>query len=142
VGTFIRRLGHLTVARGDHGQSLAAAADVETATRGGRSVLVFPEATFTRASGLRPFRLGVFKTAVETGTRVVPLALRGTRTALRDGALLPRPGRLSLWIGAPLAPEGEGWSSAVSLRDQIQGLIAAHCGEPLLQMISGGVPRP
>jgi fatty-acyl-CoA synthase len=142
VGTFIRRLGHLTVERGDHGQSLAAAADVEKATRGGRSVLVFPEATFTRASGLRPFRLGVFKTAVETGTRVVPLALRGTRTALRDGALLPRPGRLSLWIGAPLAPEGEGWSSVVSLRDRIQGLIAAHCGEPLLQMISGGVPRP
>jgi fatty-acyl-CoA synthase len=142
VGTFMRRLGHLTVDRTHSEKSLAAVADVERATREGEVVLVFPEATFTPAAGLRPFRLGVFKTAVETGVPLVPMALRGTRKALRDGTILPRPGRVSLWIGAPVSPEGSSWSSTVALRDRVQGLIAAHCGEPLLQIVAGGVPRP
>jgi fatty-acyl-CoA synthase len=140
VGTLVRRAGHVTVDRSGSGQRLEAAKEVERATGEGRAVLVFPEATFTRADGLRPFRLGVFKTAVETRVPVVPLALRGTRRALRDGTLIPRPGTLSLWIGAPLLTEGSDWSSAVALRDKVQGLIASHCGEPLLKMLAGGVP--
>jgi 1-acyl-sn-glycerol-3-phosphate acyltransferase len=140
VATVVRRAGHLTVDRGSSPDRLAAAREVERATREGRAILVFPEATFTAATGLRPFRLGAFKTAVETGVPVVPLALRGARRALRDGTWIPRPGRVSLWIGAPLLPEGSDWAGAVALRDRTQALIADHCGEPLLQMLAGGLP--
>src|SRR5262249_9455089 len=109
VGTLVRRVGHLTVERFDVSQSVADAGKLAQALEQGRSGLLFPEGTFTAAAGLRPFRLGTFKAAVETGVPVVPLALRGTRAVLRAGQSVPRPGPIHLWIGRPLAPEGEGW---------------------------------
>ena len=112
-----------------------------TAARRGQSVLVFPEATFSPTAGLRAFRLGAFKTAVETGVPVVPLALQGTRRLLRDGTWIPRPGEIRLWIGAPVAPQGKGWRDVVELRDRVRDAIAAHCGEPRLDLLAPGPQR-
>ncbi|HET7294585.1 MAG TPA: AMP-binding protein [Vicinamibacteria bacterium] len=141
IGMFVKRAGHLTVDRFDAQQGVADASRVATALEAGCSVLVFPEGTFTGAAGLRPFRLGAFKTAVETGTPIVPLALTGTRRVLRDGAWLPRPGRVHLWVGAPIAAEGSDWKAIVALRDRVAEEIAAHCGEPRLDLVAGGPPR-
>jgi len=105
-------------------------------------VLVFPEGTFAAAAGLRPFRLGAFKTAVETGTPVVPVALRGARRVLRDGSWLPRAGSVLAWVGAPLRPEGTDWRAIVELRDRAAQAIASHCGEPRLDLVFGGPARP
>ena len=106
--------------------------------RAGRSVLIFPEATFTAAAGLRPFRLGVFKTAVELGLPVVPLALQGVRRLLRDGTWLPRPGPLRVFVGAPVAASGDDWRAVVDLRDRVAAAIAAECGEPRLDLVTAG----
>ena len=140
VGTFLRRARHLLVDRFDTQQSVADASAVARAIEQGRSVLLFPEGTFTAASGLRPFRLGAFKTAADTGVPVVPLALRGARRVLRDGTWLPRPAPIALWLGAPLAPLGSDWRAVVELRDQVAAAIAAHSGEPRLDLVFGG-PR-
>ena len=105
-------------------------------------MLLFPEGTFTAASGLRPFRLGAFKAAVETSTPIVPMAIQGTRQVLRGDNAIPRPGRVSLWIGAPIAPDGEGWRAIVSLRDRVAEAIAEHSGEPRLDLVAGGPERP
>ncbi len=141
VGTLVRRAGHLTVERFEVSQSVADAGKLAPALEQGRSVLLFPEGTFTAAAGLRPFRLGTFKTAVETGIPVVPLALRGTRAILRAGQTLPRPGPIHLWIGDPIAPEGQGWRAVVALRDRVAAEIAAHCPEPRLDLVAGGPVR-
>ena len=90
VGTYVRRAGHLTVDRFDSQQGVQDATLVQQAVSSGEKVLLFPEGTFTAAAGLRPFRLGAFKAAVETGTPIVPLALRGTRQVLRDGRFAAR----------------------------------------------------
>ena len=140
IGTIVRRAGHLTVERFEVSQSVADAGKLARALEEGHSVLLFPEGTFTAAAGLRPFRLGTFKTAVETGTPVIPLALRGTRAVHRAGQRVPRPGPIRLWIGAPIAPEGDGWRAVVALRDRVADAIAAHCGEPRLDLVAGG-PR-
>jgi 1-acyl-sn-glycerol-3-phosphate acyltransferase len=142
VGTYIRRSRHLTVERFDIQQSVADAGALARAIEEGDPVLVFAEGTFTSAAGLRPFRLGAFKTAVETGTAVVPLALRGTRQVLRGDWWLPKPGAIHLWIGPPVEPQGEGWRAVVDLRDRVFEAILAHCGEPRLDIVSGGPVRP
>ena len=129
LGRIARRAGHLTVDRGDTLDSLATVTKVAEGVRAGCSVLVFPEGTFTPAAGLRPFRLGVFKVAADTGTPIVPLALAGTRRVLRDGTWLPRPGPITLWAGAPVAPPSGDWRGMVALRDRVAGDIEAHCGE-------------
>jgi len=138
VGIFVRKAGHLTVDRTVALDGVAAAAKVARAVESGESVLVFPEATFTAATGLRPFRLGAFKSAVETGTPVVPLALRGARQVLRDQRWIPRPGTIHLWIGAPIVAKGEGWRAVVDLRDRVADAIAARCGEPRLDLVAAG----
>jgi 1-acyl-sn-glycerol-3-phosphate acyltransferase len=140
VGLFARKAGHLTVDRADARDGVSTAADVARAIEDGESVLVFPEATFTAAAGLRPFRMGAFKTAVETGTPVVPLALRGARQVLRDGRRVPRPGPIHIWVGRPISPEGSGWRAVVELRDRAAEAIAAHCGEPRLDLVAAGPP--
>jgi len=142
IGLFVRKSGHLTVERFDTKDSAAGADKMAQAIREGHSVLVFPEGTFTGAAGLRPFRLGAFKTAVETGTPVVPLALRGTRRVLRDGEWLPRPQPIELRILPPLRATGSEWREVIELRDRVAAAVAEHCGEPRLDLVAGGPPRP
>jgi len=141
LGTLVRRAGHITVERFDVSQSVSDAGKLAPALEEGQSVLLFPEGTFTATAGLRPFRLGTFKAAVETGVPIVPLALRGTRAILRAGRMVPRPGRIHLWIGDAVAPEGEGWRAVVALRDRVAADIAAHCPEPRLDLVAGGPVR-
>jgi 1-acyl-sn-glycerol-3-phosphate acyltransferase len=141
VGTFARRAGHLLVDRWDVQQSVSDADQVARALKAGDSVLFFPEGTFVAATGLRPFRLGAFKAAAESGTPVVPLALRGTRHVLRGDWGLPRPGRIHLWVGEPIAPEGADIASLVRLRDRVADAIADRCGEPRLDLVAAGPER-
>lgn len=134
VGMFARRGHHPVVDRFDPQRSLTDAKEVIARLHAGQAVLYFPEGTFTAHSGLRPFRLGAFEAAVSTGAPVVPIALRGTRRTLRAGDCLPRPGQIHVWIGEPLRADGDGWHAAIALRDRAAASIAAHCGEPRLDL--------
>jgi len=142
LSTLVRKAGHVTVDRWDARRGVADAGRVARALEEGDSVLFFPEGTFTGAAGLRPFRLGAFQAAAQAGAAVVPLALHGTRATLPEGAWLPRPRTIRLWIGAPLMAEGEGWRAVVTLRDRVADAIAAHSGEPRLDLVAGGPERP
>jgi 1-acyl-sn-glycerol-3-phosphate acyltransferase len=141
IRTFVRRLGYPTVDRLDFQQSLADGERVRHALDGGEAVLFFPEGTFVAATGLRPFRLGAFKAAADTGAPVVPLALRGTRQLLRGDDWLPRPGPLHLFVGAPLSAGGADLKALVRLRDEVAHVIGEHCGEPRLDLVAAGVDR-
>ncbi len=142
IGTFVRKGEHPTVDRWDVRRGVEDRRAVARRLAGGDAIFFFPEGTFTPAVGLRPFRLGAFETAVETGTAVVPVALKGTRRALPAGRALPRPGRVRLWIGPPILPEGEGWPAVIALRNRVLDAIAAHCGEPKLETVAGSPASP
>ena len=49
--------------------------------------MIFPEGTRSRTSEMLPFRSGAFRLAIETGAPVLPLAVHGTRTAIRKGSM-------------------------------------------------------
>jgi fatty-acyl-CoA synthase len=142
IGAFARRSSHLTVDRWDALQSVADTELVARALGEGKQVLFFPEGTFVAATGLRPFRLGAFVAAAQAGAPVVPLALRGTRRVMRGDWALPRPGRIALWVGEPVAPEGTDMAALVRLRARVADAIAAHCGEPRLDLVAAGPVRP
>jgi len=137
VGRVIRKVGHLTVERGRAPQSVADAARVTEALRAGVSVLVFPEGTFARSAGILPFRLGAFKAAMETGSPIIPIVLRGTREVLPAEVWLPRPGPLTVAVGTPLRSGRDGWPEMVRLRDETRNWIARRSGERLLERAPG-----
>jgi 1-acyl-sn-glycerol-3-phosphate acyltransferase len=81
--------------------------------------------------------MGAFEAAVEADVPVVPVAIRGTRSILRDVSLFPRRGRIGVTIGKPIAPhsvqdasEDDTWTTAIKLRDVTREHILRHCGEP------------
>lgn len=98
----------------------------------GEWFVVFPEGTFRRKPGLLPFRMGASIAATTAGTPVIPVAIRGTRSVLRDGQWLPHRGIVQVVVTAPLPPEGRDWSAAVGLHDRARAAILAACGEPAL----------
>jgi 1-acyl-sn-glycerol-3-phosphate acyltransferase len=137
IGTFLRKMGHLSFVRADSNARRDAAQQIESNVRAGDSVFVFPEGTFLPQEGVRPFQLGAFNAAVATGAQIVPVSLAGTRRFLRDGTYLPRPASVTITLSPPLspktpAPDSSDWHEVVRLRDAAREQIARYSGEPLL----------
>jgi len=122
--------GCVFVERFDVQKSAEHADELVEAARGGRSLAIFPEGTLQRRAGLLPFRTGAFQVAAQAGIPVVPVALRGVRSVLRDGTWYARRHPTAVTIGAPIAPEGSDWNAAVRLRDRVRAEVLRHCGEP------------
>ncbi|HET9403883.1 MAG TPA: AMP-binding protein, partial [Burkholderiales bacterium] len=114
---------------------------VETA-KSGKSLIVFVEGTFRRMPGLLPFRMGAFVVAAQAGVPVVPVTIRGTRSALRDGQWLFHRSRLSVTFSAPIEPKGNDWNAAIAMRDAARAEILRLCGEPDLGEETSLPPKP
>ncbi|MGB4785545.1 MAG: AMP-binding protein, partial [Candidatus Acidiferrum sp.] len=142
IGKFLKQMGHLKFDRTDAESRLRQAQEIEEFLRNGESVFVFPEGTFTREDGVRPFQLGAFKAAVATGAPILPVSLAGTRRFLRDGTHLPRPSNVTITLSPPIYPrtangaddtaDASGWHELIRLRDAARDAIVRHSGEQLL----------
>lgn len=130
--SYLRKLRTVFVERFVPGHGVADIGRLREALRRGDSAVVFPEGTFTSETGLREFHLGAFQAAVAEHVPIIPLALKGTRSVLRDGRWLPRRGPIEAVFGAPLLPRADEdrFAAAVRLRDQTRAFILQHCGEP------------
>lgn len=118
------------IERFDVVKSAEHANELADAAKRGISLIVFPEGTLKRSTGLMDFRTGAFQAAAQAGIPVVPVALRGIRSVLRDGTWYLRRAPVSVTFGAPLAAAGGDWAAAVKLRDAVRGEILKSCGEP------------
>lgn len=132
AGPFLRRIGALFVSREDPEAGLKKTDIAVGRAEAGETLVFFPEGTFTRAPGLAPFHLGAFIVAAQTVAPVIPLAIRGTRSILRDGQWFPSHGAIALTIGPNLESDKADFDAAVDLRDKAREFILDHCGEPSL----------
>ncbi len=122
--------GTLFVERFDVQKSAEHADVLVDAARGGASIVIFPEGTLTRSTGLMAFRAGAFQVAAQAGVPVAPVALRGVRSVLRDGTWYARRAAVVVTVCAPIAPDGTDWAATLRLRDRVRAEILQHCGEP------------
>jgi acyl carrier protein len=118
------------VERFDVQRSAEHADELVAAARRGVSLIMFPEGTLQRHTGLMAFRMGAFQVAAQAGIPVVPVALRGVRSVLRDGTWFPRRRPVAMSVAEPVQPEGTDWKAAVQLRDKVRAEILRRCGEP------------
>lgn len=132
LGAWLRKIGTLFIERFEPVQSVSEVDRLRQILARGNSIVMFPEGTFTRVTGLRPFHLGAFQVAAASTVPIIPLTLRGTRSVLRDGERMIRRTPVSAVVGNPLtAPAGADlFASAVTLRDAARDNILLHCGEP------------
>jgi 1-acyl-sn-glycerol-3-phosphate acyltransferase len=127
---FLGGLGARFVERFEVQKSAGHADELAAVARAGSTLIVFPEGTLLRQTGLLPFRTGAFQTAVQAQAPVVPVSLRGVRSVLRDGTWYLRRSPIGVAIAPPIAPEGTDWNAAVKLRDRVRAAVLKHCGEP------------
>jgi 1-acyl-sn-glycerol-3-phosphate acyltransferase len=129
----VKGLGAVFVERFDVQRSAEHADALVQAAKAGISLIVFPEGTLVRHSGLMPFRAGAFQVAAQAGIAVVPVSLRGVRSVLRDETWYPRRSPIAAAFGAPIAPDGDDWNAILRLRERTRAEILKHCGEPDLE---------
>ncbi|NNM60123.1 MAG: AMP-binding protein [Legionellales bacterium] len=136
VGSIIKKLGYLIVDRWDFNKNMEDVEKIKNALAKHQSILIFPEGTFTYASGLRPFKTGAFQLSVDSGVPICPIAIKGSRQLLRDGKILLSPTKLTLRIGECIQPQGDDWLAVIQLRNKVRTWIAKYCGEPCIDLIS------
>ena len=127
---FLKGLGTAFVARFDPKRGVEDTRRLAGLLEGGQPLMFFPEGTLDRRPGLRSFEMGAFVVAAQAQVPVVPVALHGTRSLLRDGSSFPRRSLITVAIAAPITPEGSDWSAALRLRDEARAAILETCGEP------------
>jgi 1-acyl-sn-glycerol-3-phosphate acyltransferase len=134
----LAKAGAFFVERFDPARGIEDTRELTRITTGGGAVAVFPEGTFTRTPGLRPFRMGAFVIAASTGAPLVPIAFRGARSVLRANDWIVRRGVIRVVVAEPIMPDGTDWNAAVRLRDRARAEILRYCGEPDLAAVGSG----
>jgi 1-acyl-sn-glycerol-3-phosphate acyltransferase len=128
AGFVLRRLGSAFVDRDDrHDRHRTARALHVLATRGS-ALGFFPEGTFDKSPGLKPFHLGAFSAAARARLPVVPVVIHGARAKLPSGRFLPRPGPLHVHICDAVRPVPE--PTARALMAATRRVMLAQLGEP------------
>jgi 1-acyl-sn-glycerol-3-phosphate acyltransferase len=99
----LRRIGSHFVDRGRGGKSARDTRKLLKRANAGGALAFFPEGTFNAKPGLAEFRSGAFVVAALSELPIVPIAIRGTRTALPAGTVLPRPAGITVELAPAIA---------------------------------------
>jgi len=120
MGWMMRMAGDVEVRREDPESRAEAYEALKGWVERGASVMIFPEGTRSRTGEMLPFRNGPFRLAVETGVPVLPMAVAGTRRALRKGSLRFGRADAAVRILEPVPVEGLGPDDVEALRERVR----------------------
>lgn len=99
VGAFLRAMGAIPV-QNEAGE-LAGMRTALRVLQSGGTLALFPEGQVCTGDKLCPFQKGWAYLALKAGAPVLPVAIKGTRTALPVGAVFPRRSKIYMQIAAP-----------------------------------------
>ncbi len=97
--------GFVPIDRSNRDESIAALQGASDSIRSGNSFLIFPEGTRNRGDSLLPFKKGGIVMAIMADAPLVPVAVRGARTAMKRGSLFIHPVTVHVNIGKPIATD-------------------------------------
>lgn len=127
-----RALGAVEVVRGDASRATREAARMASVLKAGETLVAFAEGGVEAAPGLRPFVLGPFLAAAESGVPILPVSLDGTRRTLRWGTWPPRPATVRVTLTPLIMPSSTGIGEVSAIARKAREQIGAYCGEPHL----------
>jgi 1-acyl-sn-glycerol-3-phosphate acyltransferase len=114
LGPLLLHLGAFPVKRGSADRESMTLA--EEVLRQGHALVLFPEGTRKEGLSVAPLHDGAMFVAARTGAVVVPVGIGGSDRAMPKGAKFPRPAKIRIVVGTPIAPptsEGRVARSAV-----------------------------
>jgi 1-acyl-sn-glycerol-3-phosphate acyltransferase len=116
--------GFIPLERGNRDQSLPAIERAADALREGNSFLIFPEGTRSPTGELLPFKKGGFIMALKGQAPIVPVAIQGTRDAMKKGSLIIRPVRVTVSFGRPIETSGISFDDRDALVARVRDAVA------------------
>lgn len=123
VGWGIRIAGDIPLVRGSSQSVKRAMSKARFYVERGMPVLFFPEGTRSTDGSLLPFKDGAFRIAIECQAEVLPMALVGTRQALKKGDWRPAPARALIKVGEPIPTVGMTLSDLAVLRERTRDRV-------------------
>ncbi|MFT3852115.1 MAG: lysophospholipid acyltransferase family protein [Ilumatobacteraceae bacterium] len=124
VGWLMRMAGDVRIVRGQRASADLALEQCRDRLDRKVSVMIFPEGTRSRDGGLGQFKTGAFRLAIETGAPILPLAVHGTRGALRSGDWRFGVVDAEVRVLEPIETEGMTLDDLPILRDKVRSRIA------------------
>jgi 1-acyl-sn-glycerol-3-phosphate acyltransferase len=121
----LRAAGFVEVDRSDREQARRAIDRAAESLRSGDCFLMFPEGTRSRTGELGEFKKGAFVAALEAGSRIVPVALTGTRELMPKGRLAIRRGTVRVRVLDPVDAGRYSYADRDRLIADVRGRIAA-----------------
>lgn len=120
-GQAMRASGFIEVDRKNRRRAIESLRAARATLDSGVNVWIAPEGTRSRTGKLGRFKMGGFMLALDTGRRIVPVALRGTENILpADGALV-RPGaHVTVDFGEPIDAAAFGAERRNELIEQVR----------------------
>ncbi|MGB0111895.1 MAG: lysophospholipid acyltransferase family protein, partial [Ilumatobacteraceae bacterium] len=88
------------------------------------SVMIFPEGTRSKSGELGEFKTGAFRLAIDAQLPILPLAVYGTRDALRKHDWRLGNARAEVRVLDPISTEGLTNADVKELRDRVREVIA------------------
>jgi 1-acyl-sn-glycerol-3-phosphate acyltransferase len=88
------------------------------------SVIIFPEGTRSTSDDLLPFKDGAFRLAIDAGVPILPLAVKGTRTALPKHGWRFGRSRAEVRVLEPVETAGLRTTDVEGLRARVREQIA------------------
>ena len=125
VGWMMRLARDIPLERGD-AESIAKAMDASRERLSTNvSVMIFPEGTRSKTGELRPFKTGAFRLAIEAQVPILPLAVYGTRDALRKHDWRLGNAEAEVRVLDPISTEGLPMDDVQALSDRVREVIVA-----------------
>lgn len=124
--------GDVPVERGTTRSAVKAMRRCQEILRRHVPVIIFPEGTRTTTGEMLPFKDGAFRLAIDAGVPVLPLMVRGTRTALPKHGWRFGRADAEVRVLEPITTQGLGVRDVESLKQRVREVIARAREEPLL----------
>jgi 1-acyl-sn-glycerol-3-phosphate acyltransferase len=116
-GWALRRYGNVTIERGNIHSSIRSIREAENFIKGGKSLLILPEAHRTADGNLQPFKKLPFFLAKRAGVDLVPICTAGLYRLMPKGSRRIRPTTIKIKFGTIIPAEKIESLSIEELRD-------------------------
>jgi 1-acyl-sn-glycerol-3-phosphate acyltransferase len=125
VGWMMKLATDIPVRRGERESAIEALRQCRIRLDRKVSVMIFPEGTRSKTGELQPFKDGAFSTAIAAGVPILPLAVHGTKTALRKSDWRLGCSSAEVRVLEPVPTDGLGPDDVAELRERVRSMIAA-----------------